>query len=188
MIGSRSMIDRDIERVPDPDIPKESEEMSLLLDAADVEESVITEACSIVEKLADERLAVSEAYAEAQQDVAYLRYGLSFRSLRRVNLERCEDVFHGLDRWSPTDWATAVAGECGEACNEIKKLRRLDDADSSIDTPAERERLRLAIGKEIADLVIYADLLAARLDIDLAAAIIEKFNEVSEKRGSSFTL
>jgi NTP pyrophosphatase (non-canonical NTP hydrolase) len=113
---------------------------------------------------------------------------LTFEELRSANVTRCEEVFHGLDRWTPTDWATAVAGECGEACNEVKKLRRLDDADSSSDTPVERERLRLAIGKEIADLVIYADLLAARLGIDLGESIIEKFNEVSQRRGSTVTL
>lgn len=113
---------------------------------------------------------------------------LTFDELRTANVERCEDVFHPLHRWSPTDWATAMAGECGESCNEVKKLRRLDDADASIDTAGERERLRLAIGKEIADMVIYADLLAARLDIDMGFAIAQKFNEVSRKRGSAVML
>jgi NTP pyrophosphatase (non-canonical NTP hydrolase) len=188
MIGSRSMIDRDIERVPDPDIPKESEAMCLLLDDAGVEESVVTEACKIVEQLADEVVAEREGRQEAEREAARMRVLLNFDDLRRANVLRCEEVFHLINDWSPTDWATAMAGECGEACNEVKKLRRLDGADSSIDTPEERERLREVIGKEIADLVIYADLLAARLDIDLAGAIIEKFNEVSAKRGSSITL
>ncbi len=110
---------------------------------------------------------------------------LSFGNLRAVNIERCEEVFHKLDDWSPTDWATAMAGECGEACNEIKKLRRLDRADGAIDTPAERARLRGEIGKEFANLVIYADLLAARLNINLGEAVIFKFNEVSQKRRST---
>lgn len=113
---------------------------------------------------------------------------LSFDELRIANVKRCEQVFHPVHEWSPTDWATAMAGECGEACNEIKKLRRLDGADSSIDTPAERERLRQVIGKELADLIIYADLLAARLNIDLSNAIAGKFNEVSEKCGSDVML
>ena len=29
-------------------------------------------------------------------------------------------------RGSPTGWATAMAGECGEACNFVKKIRRDD--------------------------------------------------------------
>lgn len=113
---------------------------------------------------------------------------LTFEQLRVANVARCEDVFHGLNRWSLTDWATAMAGECGEACNEIKKMRRLDDADVALDNEAERLRLRFNIATELADLVIYADLLAARLGVDLGLAIVSKFNAVSAKRGSGVML
>lgn len=113
---------------------------------------------------------------------------LTFADLRAVNVARCEDVFHAIKEWSPTDWACAMAGECGEACNEIKKLRRLDGADSDFDTVEQRAELRLKIGKELADLVIYADLLAARLELDLGCEIVNKFNEVSERRGSEIRL
>lgn len=110
---------------------------------------------------------------------------LDFNDLRRANVSRCEEVFHPLGEWSPTDWATAMAGECGEACNEVKKLRRLDGADFVHDTAEKREELHEKIGKELADLVIYADLLAARLGINLASCVIEKFNEVSQLRQST---
>jgi len=113
---------------------------------------------------------------------------LSFYRLRKQNIKRCEDVFHPVNSWSPTDWATAMAGECGEACNEIKKLRRLDGADNNIDTPEKRAQLRQKTANELADLIIYADLLAARMGIDLGQAVIDKFNEVSIKRGSIFHL
>lgn len=113
---------------------------------------------------------------------------LSFYVLRKTNVSRCEDVFHPVNSWSPTDWATAMAGECGEACNDIKKLRRLDGADNNIDTPEAREELVAAVAAELADLVIYADLLAARLDIDLGRAVVNKFNLVSAKRGSKIRL
>jgi NTP pyrophosphatase (non-canonical NTP hydrolase) len=105
--------------------------------------------------------------------------GLTFNELREANVGRTNsDAYPGftLDAWSPTDWACAVAGEVGEACNLIKKLRRgeivsLED-----------------IGFELADAVISIDLLAARLDIDLGEAIREKFNIVSERRGSNARL
>jgi NTP pyrophosphatase (non-canonical NTP hydrolase) len=113
---------------------------------------------------------------------------LSFDRLREANVRRCEEVFHPLDAWSPTDWATAFAGEAGEACNVVKKLRRLDGADSALDTELKRECLRRAIGEELADAVIYADLLAARLGIDLGEAVRLKFNIVSAKREATVFL
>jgi NTP pyrophosphatase (non-canonical NTP hydrolase) len=100
---------------------------------------------------------------------------LTFEELRDVNVKRCEDVFFPLDSWTPSDWACALAGEAGEACNAVKKLNR---GDGNVEE----------VGKELADTIIYADLLAARLGIDLAAAVVEKFNEVSEKRGSNVRL
>lgn len=101
---------------------------------------------------------------------------LSFFSFRAANVQRCEASFHMCDDWSPTDWATAMAGECGEACNLIKKLRRGEDI------PVEQ------IGKELADLVTYADLLAHRLGINLGEAVRQKFNEVSKRVNSDVTL
>ncbi|MBI3938159.1 MAG: hypothetical protein HY323_14370 [Betaproteobacteria bacterium] len=111
---------------------------------------------------------------------------LTFGALRKVNVARCEEVFHALAAWSLTDWATAAAGELGEACNIIKKMRRYvtstNDPGQNID-PASDEGRRL-LAHEIADVVIYLDLLAARAGIDLEAAVIEKFNLVSERTGS----
>ena len=45
-----------------------------------------------------------------------------------------------------------------------------------------------AIADEIADVVIYADLLAARLGVNLEAAVQRKFNEVSQRVGSSIRI
>lgn len=96
---------------------------------------------------------------------------LKFRDLQERNADRCETVFHGIMEWSPTDWACAMAGECGEACNLIKKLRRGEKV-----SPQE-------VGDEIADLVIYADLLCTRLGMSLETCIRRKFNAVSQSRG-----
>lgn len=81
-----------------------------------------------------------------------------------------------------------MAGECGEACNEVKKLRRLDGADAEFDSPVKRMQLAHKIGTELADVVIYADLLAARLGLSLEEYVAMKFNDVSRKRGSTYFL
>lgn len=101
---------------------------------------------------------------------------LSFNELSFVNSKRCEASFHPIDQWSPTDWACALAGETGEACNLIKKLHRGEDINIE------------EIGKELADVVIYADLLATRLGLNLGDCVKEKFNEVSDRVGSNIKL
>ena len=98
---------------------------------------------------------------------------LTFSQLRSHNIKRCQDSYHGVNEWSAQDWACAMAGECGEVCNLIKKMRRGEVVDAKM------------IADEIADLVIYADLLAARLGINLGEAVRNKFNEVSNRIGSS---
>ena len=99
-------------------------------------------------------------------------YNLTFTELREKNETRCSESYHGIHEWSATDWATAVAGELGETCNLLKKLRRGDKIDMA------------DIGKELADTAIYLDLLAARLGFDLGDEIVKKFNEVSIRVGS----
>lgn len=110
--------------------------------------------------------------------------GLSFAQLRQVNLQRCETprpegFGHLLDEWSILEWAGAMAGEAGEAANAAKKLRRGD--------PGEAGLVRKLMD-ELADTVIYADLAAARVRKSLAGAVIRKFNQTSEEKGSSFVL
>lgn len=101
---------------------------------------------------------------------------LSFQELRKANVKRCNKSFRPLDDWTPSDWACALAGEVGEACNLIKKMRRGEDI------PLEE------LAKELADVVAYTDLLAARLRIDLEKSIIGKFNEVSGRVNSKVKL
>ena len=110
--------------------------------------------------------------------------GLEFEQLRRANLARCEEIFHPLNSWSLCDWGNAMGGEAGEAQNIIKKLRRLQDKDKTPETVAEEDDWKQKLSDELADLIIYADLCAARAGISLGAAIIKKFNRVSIERGS----
>ena len=115
---------------------------------------------------------------------------LHLADLAKANADRCNEVFHPINSWSPTDWACAMAGECGEACNEVKKLRRKfynsDDMDLSYPEDFQKHHAVEAarVGAEVADMVIYADLLCQRLGISLEDAIREKFNAVSEETGS----
>jgi NTP pyrophosphatase (non-canonical NTP hydrolase) len=108
--------------------------------------------------------------------------------LRVANVRRCEEVFHKLDHWSPTDWACALAGEAGEGCNAVKKLRRLADGTNTAKDPQTEDEAIKQIGFELADTIIYADLLAARLGIDLSEYIEVKFNEVSARMKSKVRL
>lgn len=108
--------------------------------------------------------------------MSYPSYGLTFEALRGANVRRCEEAFHPLDDWSETDWATALAGEVGEACNLLKKRRRGEDIPTQ------------EVADELADVMLYLDLLAARMGIDLEDAVKRKFNAVSERRGSTVFL
>ena len=96
--------------------------------------------------------------------------------LRIANERRTEQEFHRIMDWSPTDWATAFGGEVGEALNKIKKLRRGENIATE------------DIGDELADSLIYMDLLANRLGINLSEAVIRKFNRKSEEIGSDIRL
>jgi len=94
---------------------------------------------------------------------------LTFAAFRNINVRRCEAVFFPLEHWNVLEYAGAAAGELGEAANLAKKIHRGDAAVS-------RDRL----GEELADALVYIDLLAARAGIDLETALIRKFNAVSK--------
>lgn len=101
---------------------------------------------------------------------------LTFSKLRAVNVKRCNKHFHKLNDWSPTDWGCALAGEVGELCNFLKKARRGENVSKD------------DIAKEIGDVQCYLDLIAARLKINLAECVIDKFNEVSARKNCKIRL
>jgi NTP pyrophosphatase (non-canonical NTP hydrolase) len=109
---------------------------------------------------------------------------LTFNALRIANEIRLPlfknskgEVAHsksdGSD-WTLLEWAGALAGEVGELANMLKKVRR---GDKTLDETRE------AIGKEIADCVIYLDIIATQCSVDLGAVTAQKFNETSTKTG-----
>ncbi len=110
---------------------------------------------------------------------------LDFTALRAANVARQQEVWPAETAWGPTDWATAMGGECGEALNVVKKMRRLRGGFGRPETP---EGLRQALASELADLICYADLLAQCCGIDLGEAVRAKFNLVSSLVSSSIKL
>lgn len=98
--------------------------------------------------------------------------------LRLRNPERCKVFGHSVKEMPLAFWSTAVAGECGEMCNIIKKKLRGDVI----------KDFHGQVGREAADIVIYLDLLCTFMGISLEEFIILKFNEVSEKSGSLIKL
>lgn len=100
------------------------------------------------------------------------------------NRQRCESpngFCHNLHDWSLSDWTTAVAGELGEAANIVKKLNRVRDG---IPGNAETEHeLRDKLADEIADTVIYLDLMAQAAGFDLETVRDAKFAKTSAKIG-----
>lgn len=135
----------------------------------------------------------------------------SFSALRHANTKRCESAYHPIGEWSLTDWLTCVAGEVGELAKElephpslhffataiskstgllagaIKNERRRQTEGESLHTIKD-DRTRQAISDEAADVVIYLDLLLARVGLDLGEAVRRKFNAVSDRVGSDVKL
>ena len=121
---------------------------------------------------------------------------LTFEALRFANTARLPqfknrrgDLAHsrpdGSD-WSPAQWLQAVVGELGEFANVRKKYERGD---------LSSDEYRVLAQKELADVVTYLDILAKRcLDspageadpegVDLGEAVMDKFNEVSDRVGA----
>ena len=128
---------------------------------------------------------------------------LTFERLREANVERCNNYFnHKIDSWSGAEWGNAMAGEHGEVATELADMMSLIlkfmSTLKSCDTLKKALRqmegdpyfkdIKSSLGLELADVVTYADLIAARFGIDLGEEVRRKFNIVSDKRGSPLRL
>jgi NTP pyrophosphatase (non-canonical NTP hydrolase) len=105
---------------------------------------------------------------------------LTFADIRRANVTRC-NRWHpeGIGSWSSSDWITAITGELGELASLIKmRNRERDGLPGNKFSPTDEQ-----IAKEAADVFMYLDLFCARNGINLAEAVTQKFNEVSERVG-----
>lgn len=110
--------------------------------------------------------------------------GLTFRTLRDANIKRlplfknnkgvlAHSKKDGSD-WSPAQWLQAIVGELGEYANLRKKVERGDIT---------FEEAKPLLADELADVVIYLDILATQLGITLGEAVMQKWNKTSIKAG-----
>jgi NTP pyrophosphatase (non-canonical NTP hydrolase) len=97
---------------------------------------------------------------------------LTFKKFQKIAQKRSDSVYPNND-FDAEFYGLALAGECGEVCNIIKKIRR---GSKKLTATVRKE-----LGKELADVQSYLALLATALSIDLEEATIDKFNEVSRK-------
>lgn len=114
---------------------------------------------------------------------------LTFEQLRAANIARLPqfknrygETAHSMpdgSDWSPAQWLQAVVGELGEYANIRKKFERGDITEAEF---------RELAADELADTIVYLDILAFRLGIDLGEAVIDKFNRVSARVGSDVLL
>ena len=106
-------------------------------------------------------------------------------TLRRANEQR-QAVWPGAQQVSLLFRAVEFGGEAGELLNACKKLHRADTgmAGNTVD----RTAIMQNIVDELADVIIATDLLAMDLNIDLYAAVRQKFNNTSDKIGVSVKL
>jgi len=98
--------------------------------------------------------------------------------LRAVNVARCTSVdgfCFALHDHSLLEWSACLAGEAGELCNAAKKMNYGRGSTKDL-------------SDELADVVIYCDLMAAAMGVDLWSIVVEKFNATSEKRGVPYRL
>lgn len=99
---------------------------------------------------------------------------MTFDDLRTANNER-QKLWEASGAFSLEYLGCALAGEVGEACNVIKKLARAKLTDIGSKATANQ------LAEELADCIIYIDLIARREGIDLEDAVRTKFNAVSNK-------
>lgn len=123
-------------------------------------------------------MSINETSQKSESEPTDCSKSLSLAELRLANVFRNEEWFKGERVFIPLSFrATELAGETGEACNEIKKLER-----TNLGLVGGKESLD-DLADELADVMISVDLIAMDLGIDLSESIARKFNKTSDKHG-----
>lgn len=93
-----------------------------------------------------------------------------------LNSDRNKSVFTECADFTPNDFALAATGPVGYIGHLLSKRERGDDITNG------------EIFEEIADALIYLDLLCTSLNGDLAVVLARKFNQTSKKVGCNHKL
>jgi NTP pyrophosphatase (non-canonical NTP hydrolase) len=111
---------------------------------------------------------------------------LTFKKLRTANTKRGIEWMGGPNTIEDLLFnATELGGEAGEVLNAVKKLSRFMKGVKGGVPVVESKQ---AIAEELADVIICCDRVAESLHIDLAEAVVHKFNKTSDKYGLSTKL
>jgi NTP pyrophosphatase (non-canonical NTP hydrolase) len=147
--------------------------------------AALDEDASLVLRQAAGRISPATAGTQGEPEMSELTFAAlrdaNTRRLPQFKNRRGEPAHRAADGsdWALSAWCNAMTGEVGEAANLIKKIER---GDITLD------EARADLGKELADVQTYLDILAFRAGVDLGLATVEKFNEVSERVGSDVRL
>jgi NTP pyrophosphatase (non-canonical NTP hydrolase) len=104
---------------------------------------------------------------------------LTFKKFQKINAKRSQEIYPD-NKFDEYFYGLALAGEVGEACNILKKIKR---GSKKLD-----EKTLEELRHELGDIATYLALLADRLGVQLDKAIVEKFNLVSNKYNSKVKL
>lgn len=125
-----------------------------------------------------------------------------------LNFKRAKEIFKVSDK-GPEYFALSLAEEVGEVCGALKKLQRGFNPREESKQRAKYEkymfenseagdcltpeefwlaRAKSNVAKELADVLIYLDLMASHSGIDLDEAVVSKFNSVSEEMKTDIKL
>jgi len=107
-------------------------------------------------------------------------------AIRLINQKRCDRWHNNKEDWTLGDWGNALAGEVGELCNVVKKLRRHESKVSLEYNTPELNVLIDNFAEEVADVLLYLDLLCWKAGVKpytLERILEQKFNEVSQAQG-----
>lgn len=106
---------------------------------------------------------------------------MTFEEFSLANRKRARELEakSRMHDWSIAEWTNALCGEAGEAANIAKKMVRGD---------ALPEGAYDALADEMADVIIYADLVLAKFGRSLTDTLRAKFNVVSDRWDSKVRL
>ncbi len=110
-----------------------------------------------------------------------IRDRLTFEQFSDINRRRCES-YNGFgeslqpsSKYTEAHWALSIASEAGEVADAILGWSGLKRSKA--------DKTKEDVGRELADVVTYCDLLASKLGFRLSHLIVAKFNEINQRCG-----